>query len=243
MTTFGNQLDFWGHRENPRLVGDFINRPAVIRMIGDVNGKSILEAGCGSGYFASLLARKGGIVCGIDKDTNILCEAERSNAFGIRYQPGNIERLPYDDGSFDVVSLTSVLMYNDAEVMKEAYAQAWKVTKPDGRVVVSVPHPNLYLSGSVARDEEDSWLKLKLHGISPEGTEVFTQEYFDIDGNSTVLDVYSNTIDDYVNCGLHAGMSLLRMESVKFPEELIKKSIGWGRSCGYDAYLLLEFGA
>ncbi len=243
MTTFGDQKEFWGHRENPKLVGDFINRPAVIRMIGDVKGKGILEAGCGSGYFASLLAQKGGIVWGIDKDTNILREAERSNTLGIRYQPGCIERLPYDDDSFDVVTLTSVLMYNDSEVMREAYVQAWKGTKPGGRVIVSVPHPYLYLPGSMARSEDISWLKLNSHGTSVERTEVFTQEYFDIHGNSSVLDVYDHPTDDYVNFGLQAGLSLLRMESVKFPEELTKRSPGWGKTWGYDAYLLLEFSA
>jgi SAM-dependent methyltransferase len=243
MTTFGDQKAFWGHRENQKLVGDFINRPAVIRMIGDVKGKSILEAGCGSGYVASLLARKGGIVWGIDKDKNILREAERSNTLGIRYQPGTIERLPYDVDSFDVVTLTSVLMYNDVEVMREAYVQAWKVTKPGGQVIVSVPHPHLYLPGSVARDDEDSWLKLNLHGTSPEGTPIFCQEYFDIEGKTSVLDVYDHPTDDYVNFGLQAGLVLKRMESVKFPEGLTKKSLKWGKTWGYDAYLLLKFSA
>jgi SAM-dependent methyltransferase len=50
--------------------GDFGRRallnPAIFRLLGDVRGQTILDAGCGNGYLSRLLADRGGTVVGVE---------------------------------------------------------------------------------------------------------------------------------------------------------------------------------
>lgn len=50
--------------------GDFPKRhlanPVLLRMLGDVGGQRVLEAGCGNGYFSRMLARRGAHVTGVE---------------------------------------------------------------------------------------------------------------------------------------------------------------------------------
>jgi 2-polyprenyl-3-methyl-5-hydroxy-6-metoxy-1,4-benzoquinol methylase len=50
--------------------GDFAKRhlvnPVLLRMLGDLRGRRVLDAGCGHGYFARMLAARGAQVTGVE---------------------------------------------------------------------------------------------------------------------------------------------------------------------------------
>jgi 2-polyprenyl-3-methyl-5-hydroxy-6-metoxy-1,4-benzoquinol methylase len=50
--------------------GDFAKRhllnPVVLRMLGDLPGRRVLDAGCGQGYLSRLLAARGASVVGVE---------------------------------------------------------------------------------------------------------------------------------------------------------------------------------
>ncbi|PNE40384.1 methyltransferase domain-containing protein [Streptomyces noursei] len=50
--------------------GDFAKRhlinPVLLRMLGDVRGRRVLDAGCGHGYFSRMLAARGAHVTGVE---------------------------------------------------------------------------------------------------------------------------------------------------------------------------------
>jgi len=52
-------------------------RPATLAMIPDVTGRHILDAGCGSGFYAEQLVRRGANVTAIDGSAEMLKHAER----------------------------------------------------------------------------------------------------------------------------------------------------------------------
>jgi 2-polyprenyl-6-hydroxyphenyl methylase/3-demethylubiquinone-9 3-methyltransferase len=66
----------------------------------------VLELGCSLGVQSRLWARSGHRVCGLDLDDDLLKEARRraeAAGLAIRFSHGSAERLPFADGSFDVV--------------------------------------------------------------------------------------------------------------------------------------------
>ncbi len=96
-------------------------------------GTRYLDAGCGSGMASELAARRGAEVFGIDAAEQMLSIA-RSRTPGGDFRQGDLEALPYDDASFDVVTGFNSFQYagNPAAALREA----GRVTKPDGFVVV-----------------------------------------------------------------------------------------------------------
>src|SRR5215472_6867245 len=62
--------------------------PAHIALCGDVQGRRILDVGCGTGYFAREMARRGARVTGVDISPQMLAhavQAESQAPLGIRY--------------------------------------------------------------------------------------------------------------------------------------------------------------
>ncbi|MBA2394746.1 MAG: methyltransferase domain-containing protein [Ktedonobacteraceae bacterium] len=63
--------------------------PVLFSLLGDVTGKTILDAGCGQGYLCRLLARKGAKVTGIEPAEswfNYALQKEHTEPLGIMYQ-------------------------------------------------------------------------------------------------------------------------------------------------------------
>jgi 2-polyprenyl-3-methyl-5-hydroxy-6-metoxy-1,4-benzoquinol methylase len=96
--------------------GDFAKRhlvnPVVLRMLGDVRGRRVLDAGCGNGYLSRMLAQRGAQVTGVEPGQAMLdfaVEAEGEQPLGIRYVPADLCNLPDLGGPFDAVVASMVL--------------------------------------------------------------------------------------------------------------------------------------
>lgn len=75
-------------------------------LIGDVTGRDILEAGCGTAYWSAWLARRGASTVGLDNSPRQLATArelveEHGEPFPLVL--GDAERLPFRDECFDLV--------------------------------------------------------------------------------------------------------------------------------------------
>lgn len=86
---------------------------------------SLLEVGCGTGHFTRWLEERGWTAVGLDCSPAMLAEAQARG--GQRLLLGDALRLPFPDGSFDVVALITVL-----EFLPDARAglrEAWRVAR------------------------------------------------------------------------------------------------------------------
>lgn len=63
-------------------------------------GKTILEAGCNEGFLSKALLEAGGIVTSLDNDPAMIEKC--AEMFGIAAVLGDINKLHYDDQSFDI---------------------------------------------------------------------------------------------------------------------------------------------
>jgi SAM-dependent methyltransferase len=120
-------------------ITDIIERQLLARLLGDVDGKKLLDVGCGDGALAFELARQGATVTAPDADPSMIAAGylrTKSEATRVQFVEGDAERLPFDDATFDVVVAVTVLCFvQDAEhVVKEIV----RVLKPEGRLVVAI---------------------------------------------------------------------------------------------------------
>lgn len=79
---------------------------AQLGALGDVDGRDVLEVGCGTAFLAAQLARRGARVVGVDLSPDQLATAARCmSTTGIRFPlvEGSADRVPLRDGAFDVV--------------------------------------------------------------------------------------------------------------------------------------------
>jgi SAM-dependent methyltransferase len=104
----------------------------IVSAFGRVDGREILDVGCGPGHLAAALARHGAAVEGIDFAGSMVAKA-KANHPGIRFREADAEALPYAKGSFDHVACAfGVMHFARPDV---AIAEAFRVLRSGGRYV------------------------------------------------------------------------------------------------------------
>lgn len=115
----------WYHTPRGRWIGD---REFILlrNLSGAEAGDSLLDAGCGTGYFSRRFARLGLAVSGIDPDLETLKFA-RTQGEAVHYMQGNALALPFSDNAFDrTIAVTSLCFINDP---LPALRELWRVTR------------------------------------------------------------------------------------------------------------------
>lgn len=126
MTQWTNEsaIEQWGTMPRAALDamephGDFVKRhllnPVMLRLLGDVRGRRVLDAGCGQGYFSRMLAERGAEVTGVEPAEALIAysrDKEAEHHQGIRYLQADLSK-PLDlaalGGPFDAVVSSNVL--------------------------------------------------------------------------------------------------------------------------------------
>ncbi len=107
----------------------------LVRFAGMVPGERVLDVGTGTGVVAVTAARLGAKVSAVDLTPDLLIEARENGRIAgctsIEWQEGDAERLPYPDGSFDVV--VSQFGHMFAPRPEITVAEIRRVLKPGGR--------------------------------------------------------------------------------------------------------------
>ena len=113
----------------------------------------VADLGCGEGYLTIEAARWASRVIAVDRSEAVLARAQalaqRRRVANVAWKRGELERLPIGDASVDVALLSQALHH--AQNPAKAVAEAARITKPGGRVLV------LDL-----RAHEEAWVRTKL---------------------------------------------------------------------------------
>lgn len=137
----GHALPLTGERTVPGIVEEnywFRRHEAAYHALAPhCRGAVVLEAGCGEGYGADLLARDAAAVVGLDYDA--LTAAHVARAYpAVRVVRGNLATLPLRSSTVDVVANLQVIEHLwDQEGF---LAECARVLRPGGRLLVTTPN-------------------------------------------------------------------------------------------------------
>jgi SAM-dependent methyltransferase len=196
------------------LINAYYERPAMINLAGDVNGRWVLDAGCGSGSLSAALCAKGAIVTGFDSSPAMIELArQRLGEDAVLHVADLSQPLPFADGAFDDVVSSLVLHY--LRYWAAPLAELRRVLKPGGRLILSVNHPFVYK----LTEPSASYFAITKHS-----------DEFTFSGQSAVLTYWHRPLHAMTDAFTEAGFRLSVLSEPPFspdtPRELIPPHLG-----------------
>ena len=164
----------WWYRGRRRVLA------AVLDQIALPPGARLLDAGCGSGRELDELAPRGDVT-GVDLSPLAVARARARGHPDVHEAP--IERLPFADMTFDLVTCLDVIEHISDD--RAALAELRRVTRPGGHLVVTVPaYPSLWSAHDVANGHVRRYRPVTLHAaVKDAGWRVVRDTHF----NATLL--------------------------------------------------------
>lgn len=110
----------------------------------DGSGFRLLDLGCGTGYHMANYRKRGFEAVGVDGSEDMIAQARQLNP-DISFYQADVEDLPLDDDSFDVLLSIEVIRY--LPKVERYLAEACRVLRPGGHALITAAPPlqaNLY---------------------------------------------------------------------------------------------------
>lgn len=198
----------------------------VYLIIGSPKGRVICDIGCGNGYMARSLARKGAKVWASDASKSLIEDAKRkSKGLNIHYSVHDATDLSsYKPGSFDAVVMNMVIHY--IKDLKKLFEGIARILKIGGILVFSTDHflrpPYPYSEWVIGRigDKEKLFIKVTDYLSTNERTVVSPWD------NKTKLKIYNHPLNEFINTMSENSLYPFRVEE---PE-----SVGFAKDFSED---------
>jgi ubiquinone/menaquinone biosynthesis C-methylase UbiE len=116
-------------------------------LLGKLEPGSALDAACGTGRQAAVLAELGHRVLGVDATPEML-ERARERVPQAEFRIGSLTDLPAESASFDLAVCSLALTH--LEEPAPAIAELARAVRPAGRIVISDVHPTWIALGAQA---------------------------------------------------------------------------------------------
>jgi SAM-dependent methyltransferase len=194
-------------------------REAEVDLLGTVEGRDVLEVGCGSAACSRWLRGQGAHAVGLDISAGMLRHAASDSAstgIAVPLVQASADQLPFADSSFDVAcsAFGAVPFVADSGAV---FAEVARVLRPGGRWVFAVTHPMRWIFPDHPGQE----------GLTA------VQSYFDrtpyvevdSDGRATYVE-HHRTLGDYVAQIGAAGMVLTELVEPEWPAGHVRE---WGQ--------------
>ena len=142
---YDKQSNKWS-RSEPSIVSDFTGRPSTLEMCGDIEGKNVLDLGCGEGYCSRILVtKKPAKITGVDISEEMIkraLERESSEKLGISYFCEDAAKYEFEKNTYDLILGMFIFNYVPINVMRAILANVHSSLKEGGEMVFAVPHPS-----------------------------------------------------------------------------------------------------
>jgi 2-polyprenyl-3-methyl-5-hydroxy-6-metoxy-1,4-benzoquinol methylase len=228
--------EFWlriirEHRDRYRTE---LTDPAVLDAISDPSGLAVLDAGCGEGYMARELARRGARhVNGIDTSGEMVKAAEAAKVPGTSYTRGSAGDVPFTAESFDLILANHLI--NDLPDIAGPIGEFARVLRPGGTLVILMLHPCFY-----GRRTE------RTQGSPPlPADEYFTrrrvEQPFQVDGltSPAPATAWIHPLETYTEALARNGLAITRLTEPHPSEQQLAASQWWREHFPRPLFLLI----
>jgi ubiquinone/menaquinone biosynthesis C-methylase UbiE len=152
--------------------GPDVAREDTLKLLGHVEGKRVLDLGCGAGHNAIALAKQGAKVIGVDEssdqvaDARAACERERMK---VELHHAPLAELAFirADTIDAVVSVWGLAPVDDID---RVFRQVDRVLRPEHSFVISMPHPAFAMvdvADPERRVQRSYWETAVIDGVVP----------------------------------------------------------------------------
>lgn len=125
------------------VVGDYQRNlilPNLLRLMEIKKSETIVDLGCGSGFFAEEFSKKGAEVIGIDLSKKLIERAKENPSSSVKYYVGSADNLPFiKNKSADKATL--VLSLQNIEKADMTLKESARILKPNGKLFIVINHP------------------------------------------------------------------------------------------------------
>lgn len=179
----------------------YIEQPAMRKMLGEVRGLKILEAGCGPGILAEYLIDGGAKVVGFDVSPKMIELARKRNPRNATFFVADMAKvLPIDqDGQFDLAAASLSMDYIADWSMP--LLEIHRLLKPKAKFIFTIQHP----LGSW------NWYK-------PEcafGVQYVESQWKGFGEESVTMPDYYRSFEEVINPLIRGGFKILRIEDLR----------------------------
>jgi ubiquinone/menaquinone biosynthesis C-methylase UbiE len=141
-------------RSSQTGLNEMVEQTAVLSLLPDVKGLTVLDLGCGAGDLCRRIQALGAKeTTGIDISANMLEIARKDAPPGITFQQKAMEDLDFGPDSFDLV--VSSLAFHYVADLPKLFENIYKFLKPSGYLLFSMEHPVLTSSQGI----HHGWIK------------------------------------------------------------------------------------
>lgn len=200
-----------------------VNKAVVKERFSSLDGLSVLDLGCGYGWYADYFTSIGADITACDGSEAMLSLAKAKYP-SIRFDQADLLKpLPYRDRQFDLVFSNQVLM--DIDPLDGLFREINRILKHDGIFYFSIVHPAFY--DCLWGKDETGFRRTKI-------MEKYLTPYFFENRYWGETRHYHRTISWYLNAVTDAGFRLLHMDEPKSYD-------GIHKSDEFPLFLFAEF--
>ena len=154
--------------------------------LANLNSKSILETGCGTGKNTAFLSQIGAKVHALDFSQGMIEKAqEKVQAENVRFSIADLtQRWPCEDAAYDLIVCNLVLEH--IEALSFSFSEAYRVLEPGGKFLVNELHPFRQYEGKKAR--------------------------FSSEAEVTEIPAFVHHISDFLNAASRNGLRLMNLD-------------------------------
>ncbi|MFJ1460861.1 class I SAM-dependent methyltransferase [Nocardia sp. N2S4-5] len=212
--------------------------PALLELLGDCGGSTVLDAGCGEGYLSRELVRRGAAhVYGVDACEEFIVAARthpdhRPDSSTFRH--ADVAALPLADNSIDVIIANR--LPNGIAGPERRFAEFARVLRPSGRMLLLGMHPCFYAARTERGSAGTGFAVDAYFGVRT------VEQRFEVAGRvspaPSVQSFYS--LEAYLGMITAAGFAITRLLEPHPTDELREQDPWWDEHFVRPLFLLLE---